>query len=158
MYVPSPFLLCILHTPKSVWISRTSMSSMISDDPLQLRDAIQKIDDEMKAHYMALANLRLKRNTLIPINRLPPELLSKIFCAHRDRTIYWFMRSDWPDPDYGALRPEVRLKEWIQIAWVCRHWRDVALSTARIWNHIDLDRPRFSTQCSIPRSKTAPCI
>lgn len=62
------------------------MSVVIDYNPLRMRNAIQDIDHGIETVSAALVKLRVKQNTLVPMNRLPSELLSKIFHILRDDT------------------------------------------------------------------------
>jgi len=61
---------------------------------------------------------------LSPISHLPPEILSKIFilCLPSDR------------PPKVALYP----RAWLLLGQICGYWRDVALSTPRLWTSLHL--------------------
>ena len=58
----------------------------------------------------------------ISIESIPPEVLSCVFHAVQDVV-------GWPGP---ASRP----LQWIQLSWVCRRWRQIALSDHTLWIHI----------------------
>lgn len=91
-----------------------------------LGNFMQEIDSEIEGHYAAIADLRFKRNSLLSINRIPPELLSNIFHFFRACTTV------------VARTLEAR-RVWVMVTRICRHWRDVALSTPRLWSYLDLD-------------------
>jgi hypothetical protein len=72
---------------------------------------------------------------ILPVNRLPPELLCKIFeCVH-DETI-----------DISTL------------SYVCRRWRETAISYSRLWSYISLPpvAPVLYKQWCIQRSAPDP--
>ena len=55
------------------------MSSNTSSDPdLHLRTATE-LEKEVASHFQAIARLRRHLNSLVPVNRLPLELLIEIF-------------------------------------------------------------------------------
>ncbi|KAJ7501017.1 hypothetical protein B0H11DRAFT_2189018 [Mycena galericulata] len=58
-----------------------------------------------------------------PVLTLPPEITSHIFLKCL--------------PFHGRVQPSAT-KAPLVLAQVCRHWRDVALATARLWSSIDL--------------------
>ena len=69
-------------------------------------------------------------NALLPINRLPPEILIYIFSMCRDeRPVHVRGPARWPFRRYSTHTLEPALS-------VCRHWRDIALSTPSLWNSI----------------------
>ncbi|KAJ3537567.1 hypothetical protein NM688_g6668 [Phlebia brevispora] len=61
-----------------------------------------------------------KSNSLLPIARLPPELLSRIFieCAYQE----------WSEHQTDRSR--------FVLSYVSSHWRTVALSTAALWSNV----------------------
>jgi len=74
-----------------------------------------------------------------PINSLPDELLRMIFALSSDE------------------KAECSMLDRIQLTWVCRRWRFVAIDTAELWRYIDLDCQHFSmVQEVLARSKLAP--
>lgn len=82
----------------------------------------------------------LQEYSLAPVSRLPAELLLEVF----DLVI--------EDCDL--------IMEWYQeITHVCRYWRQLAISTARLWTNLpldsDCDNP-YWTHTALERSKPAP--
>lgn len=75
---------------------------------------------------------------------LPFEILSKIFllCIPTD---YW----DVPPPLHPSECPLVLTR-------ICRFWRDVALTTPRLWSYLDL--PAFDNQMIVPRLHSWLCL
>ncbi|THV07516.1 hypothetical protein K435DRAFT_788433 [Dendrothele bispora CBS 962.96] len=85
-------------------------------------------------------NIRYFR--LFRVNDLPPEILSNIL-----RYVVWSA----PDPPTGAL--------WrLEVTWVCRHWRQVAINDTTLWNAIWFrDFPPFERSLTfVQRSRHAP--
>ncbi|KAI0692714.1 hypothetical protein BC835DRAFT_31981 [Cytidiella melzeri] len=76
-----------------------------------------------------LQNISDAQTRLTPINRLPSEILGAIF----EHVL---------DPNFSA---DVSLKlmdfKWLDIQSVCRHWRDVALTTPVLWSHVRIVYP-----------------
>lgn len=71
--------------------------------------------------------LKRHRNALSPAVRLPPELLSQIFLTLRD--------------DFHTKAEKASSShDWMVVAFVCHHWREVALSTCALWSRINLAR------------------
>ncbi|KAF8870621.1 hypothetical protein BD779DRAFT_520592 [Infundibulicybe gibba] len=70
----------------------------------------------------SLAAIRHCRNQFIPVARLPPEILSRIFVF----TTQMVRPEDWTD----AARI---------ISHVCRRWREIALDCPKLWSHIILN-------------------
>ncbi|KAF5342216.1 hypothetical protein D9611_001325 [Ephemerocybe angulata] len=73
-----------------------------------LMNRIAELQEELRA-------LRSRQNSLVPINRFPPEILSKIFIA------------------VGGDRPILR---WIQVMHVCQYWRDAGIGCAELWSNV----------------------
>ncbi|KAI0750294.1 hypothetical protein C8Q80DRAFT_1270014 [Daedaleopsis nitida] len=71
-----------------------------------------------------LMSIRSAHNGRVPINRLPPELLAKIF-AHVSA----------PGHRTSMIVDSVAL---VVVTHVCRLWRAVALESAALWSHISL--------------------
>lgn len=80
---------------------------------------------------------------LSPVFALPPELLSECFLSCAATVPYTF----------GMLPSPYA---WITISHVCRHWRNVALSYAKLWSRIRLTSHREWMQELLRRSGDAP--
>ncbi|KAI9449845.1 hypothetical protein F5148DRAFT_619771 [Russula earlei] len=81
----------------------------------------QDIDDELKSLEDSIRELKSRRNALAPISCLPPETLSVIFSFLSSSA--WNIKAD------GF--------EWICVAHVCHHWREVALNHPRFWSYVN---------------------
>ncbi|KAI0727715.1 hypothetical protein C8Q72DRAFT_742152, partial [Fomitopsis betulina] len=81
--------------------------------------------EQKKVHYYeCIRAINTQLNALVPVSRIPPELLSKIFlhsAGHR------------ADP---ASPPQLR--DWIYVTHVCSHWRETALQCAALWSRVIL--------------------
>lgn len=89
---------------------------------LSLKDAYQRLDEEIAQLQDHLMSLRTLRNSLAPISNLSVELISEIFLhIHSQR-------------DRPAKRTDLRSR--FRVSWVCRHWRDIALTTPSLWTTI----------------------
>ena len=99
----------------------------------------QKLD---KALFMARLEYKIYFGRIFRINDLPPEILTEIF-----QYIIWVSK----DPDQSV--------NWhLWLTWVCRHWREVALSDPTLWNVIWFrDIPNFERSFAyLERSANAP--
>ncbi|KAI0345911.1 hypothetical protein BDW22DRAFT_1343165 [Trametopsis cervina] len=68
-----------------------------------------------------------QRSQLININQLPPEILGHIFVFVQDLCAT------------TSLTPNTKNRhEWTVISFVCRYWRQVALTTPYLWTIIDI--------------------
>ncbi|KAF4576923.1 hypothetical protein EYR36_004907 [Pleurotus pulmonarius] len=92
--------------------------------------AQRAIDKEIAAHEAAIRDLKQKRNAHSSISRLPPEIMAAIFVSLK-------ITVDW-----AALG-------------VCRHWRDILLSSPRIWSSIGVHSAKWTSEL-LRRSKSAP--
>ncbi|KAJ7459242.1 hypothetical protein FB451DRAFT_1272288 [Mycena latifolia] len=80
-------------------------------------------------------------SVVYPVLTLPPEITSRIFLKCL--------------PFHGRVQPSAT-KAPLVLAQVCRHWRDVALATARLWSSIDL---KFEDgRRNIPDNGTIPLL
>ncbi|TFK69004.1 hypothetical protein BDN72DRAFT_841086 [Pluteus cervinus] len=98
--------------------------------------ARQQIEDEIHRLEEQLQQLRVQRNSLLPISSLPTEILIRIF------------ESRQPHEQYNLT------KYLLPMTWVCHHWRIVALSYAPLWAHIN-DSNLYWALHSLARSKEA---
>ncbi|TFK68993.1 hypothetical protein BDN72DRAFT_741733, partial [Pluteus cervinus] len=83
-----------------------------------------------------LQKLRVQRNSLLPISTLPTEVLTEIFALCRIHE------------DYGWIE----MQNLLPVTWVCHQWREVALSCATLWAHIEGSNLRWALP-SIERSR-----
>lgn len=108
----------------------------------------KEIEDEINKHAQAIVSLRRRLNATTTVARLLPELLSEIF-IHVARDSY-----------ENAQRLSIytyssRTTAWITVAQVCHSWRQVALSSPRMWSHLVLVGKRSADELLL-RSKKAP--
>ncbi|KAF8492733.1 hypothetical protein F5888DRAFT_1726917 [Russula emetica] len=120
------------------------MDSSIGDSPEHLRQAI---DDELESLEKTTRTLKLRRNALAPISRLPPETIAIIFSfLSLPREYVRLLTGD-----------KQNILAWLRVSHVCHRWREIALNQPRFWSHID-----FTTLTSagatevLSRSKMAP--
>ncbi|KAF6756718.1 hypothetical protein DFP72DRAFT_963897 [Ephemerocybe angulata] len=97
------------------------------------RTLIQRRVDELKNEICALNSLH---NSLSPINRLPPEVLSDIIIQ-------------------GSSQSRKESLLWIRLSHICKHWREVALDCASLWSDISFQNPTL-TSVMLSRTKSAP--
>ena len=120
------------------------MASRIDDSPECLRQAI---DEELESLEKTARTLKLRRNALAPISRLPPETIAIVFSfLSLPREYARLLTGD--KQDHLA---------WLRVSHVCHRWREIALNQPRFWSHVD-----FTTLTSagatevLSRSKMAP--
>ncbi|KAH8092247.1 hypothetical protein BXZ70DRAFT_1010942 [Cristinia sonorae] len=102
---------------------------------------LKAIDAAIAYHNSAAARLKARRNAMMPVSRLPSEVLAYIF--------HWYIRivtGDQPDPTRLALLREV-----------CRSWDEVVMSSAALWSRISVTEYSTlkATQTWLARSKEA---
>lgn len=105
-------------------------------------EAQSHIDDEITRLTSSLYDLRSQRNALSYISRLPIEVLGDIFvhCAsdYHYQEHHPPLRSDAPD--------------WVNVSYVCRQWRNVALDCPTLWTYVFVSSQRW-TELLLARSK-----
>jgi hypothetical protein len=84
----------------------------------------QAILDEINSSKAFTRALNSRHNELVPISRLPCEVLAAIFSFLS--VFAWNEGSDF--------------LAWIYVAHVCRRWRETALNHPRFWSHINLTK------------------
>lgn len=116
-----------------------------------IEKARKALEDEINAHKTQVILKTRELNKLVRIFCLPPELLTEIFLHYaadiRHGSPYY--------PSSSVYGRDHRSKRWIRIAHVCHHWREVALSSPRLWSEFTVDRLEW-TQEMLTRSKRAP--
>ena len=83
--------------------------------------AISTVDKGIDTARQFVRSLLTCRNTLVPISRLPPEILAQVF--------HHIVFEDSPYSRARALG-------WIKVTHVCQHWRQVALNNSSLWARI----------------------
>ncbi|KAM5543635.1 hypothetical protein V8D89_002886 [Ganoderma adspersum] len=80
--------------------------------------------------YKGLATINTLINTTSPINRLPPELLGRIFSLTPRRPLYNLRTpGQW---SFG----ETIVEDLHMLPKVCRYWRELCLATPTLWSTI----------------------
>jgi hypothetical protein len=109
----------------------------------------------MDALQNAICTIKSHLNTLLPISRLPHEVIATIFHWLSVIEPYCFReRPPWP------LSTPERLG-WIKATHVCSYWRQIGLETPSLWSTVAVDFNAASHACIWPkeilqRSKEAP--
>ncbi|KAG8782529.1 hypothetical protein FRC12_020696 [Ceratobasidium sp. 428] len=102
----------------------------LDSELIQLADRLPPLSVAEQKLRESLAFLRRTRNisqNIVPINRLPAEVLSRVFeCATSQQYCI--------DPTNFDLR----LSPLAVLPSVCASWRQVALDTPPLWTHLDL--------------------
>ncbi|KAF9238629.1 hypothetical protein BU15DRAFT_75080 [Melanogaster broomeanus] len=110
-----------------------------------IAEAHARIDNEIALLKLPICALLTRKNALLPVSRLPCEILATIFLYQA----YSF----YQDPRYfvmwGSAPP------WANVSYVCRHWRNVALSCPSLWSFLFVSSPRWTEEL-LSRSKMVP--
>ncbi|KAF8262412.1 hypothetical protein EI94DRAFT_1743694 [Lactarius quietus] len=108
---------------------------------------LQAINAEVKSLEESLRALKLRRNALLPVSSLPPEVIATIFSFLRLRVT----------STAHVLREKTEPLEWLRVAHVCHQWREVALDHPLFWNHVDFTTVTSASAAEIlARAKKAP--
>ena len=77
-----------------------------------------------------MLRLRLAINPTCPVNKLPPEILTRCFL--------------YLAPRFPLTRgPQVPQHEWIRITHVCKYWRAVVFGFSGFWDRVEFTRPEM---------------
>lgn len=99
---------------------------------MSYQTAVEAIEKKIYAtpfyNRKVLAELKLHRNSLLPVSRLPPEILCMIFLLYIHIVAF---------PDDLSLDEwhtwDTRRYRWPVVSHVCSSWREVAHSTKAMW-------------------------
>lgn len=92
------------------------------EDDVAKGRSIEEIDAKIVGLMAAIRDLRERRNALVPISKIQPEVLSHVFLLIRD----------------SAIHNDPRNKRWLVAAHICRSWRSLAFATPQFWNQVDI--------------------
>ncbi|KAF9241054.1 hypothetical protein BU15DRAFT_73539 [Melanogaster broomeanus] len=123
----------------------TSLSMEHTTSKSALAEAQARTDNEIALLKLSICALLTRRNALLPVSRLPYEILATIFLYQA----YYF----YEDPRYSGMWGSA--PPWANVSYVCRHWRSVALSCPSLWSFLFVSSPR-GTEELLSRSKTVP--
>ncbi|KAK7685811.1 hypothetical protein QCA50_011157 [Cerrena zonata] len=111
-----------------------------------IEEARRILEHDIEVETKKVVDLKIRLNQLVPIARLPPELLSEIFLqcitmnAPNNRLFH---------------RTMSHTSRW-KVTQVCHYWREVALHCPSLWSQIEVSGPE--TDCiseMLTRSKKA---
>ncbi|KAL1678559.1 hypothetical protein EV122DRAFT_290317 [Schizophyllum commune] len=96
-------------------------------------DQVTRLDDYIASLYTHITSITSHRNMLLPISRLPNEILSSIFLLVASS------REGQPrHPKY-----------WTGLMLVCRRWRIVGVSSPILWSHMSI-MPSGKSRLALP--------
>ncbi|KAG9025410.1 hypothetical protein FRB95_010206 [Tulasnella sp. JGI-2019a] len=134
--------------------SRTASSQSSLNDPerTELQSSmikLQSFDDALKTLTDSLQHLRSAmarhHNTLLPISRLPNDLLIEIFAIASE------MKYQFIGIDNGNRRHMLET-----LVCVCQEWREIVHNTPSLWAHIHSNNPHMFSLESLARSGEVP--
>jgi F-box-like len=108
--------------------------------PSIIQAAHDLIDQEICLLNAHICTLKTRRNSLVLISRLPPEILSEIFLVFAEQSQTNKFKTSY---------------EWLSVAHICHSWRDVALAHGRLWGRMDVASQNRTDEFLV-RSKGAP--
>lgn len=148
---------------------KTQIESYISDLESIKSDFVERIQRKLGVGFAAslrpgsvqhqtdmeyissrICSLKFLLNALVPISRLPTEILHHIISFRAGHFIEPFRLS----LTSKAAAP-LDLLGWIKVTHVCRKWREVALNDPALWSQISPARPRWALEM-LSRSRNAP--
>ena len=102
----------------------------------------ERVGEEIHKYTVLSSDFRAQKNSFLPIFRIPPETLTSIF-LYAARNYY-----------EGNVRPTFRAPCWVNVSYVCRHWRRVALNCPTLWTYHFTASLRWTEEL-LARSKQA---
>ncbi|KAF8880886.1 hypothetical protein BD779DRAFT_1675733 [Infundibulicybe gibba] len=108
-----------------------------------LKGALETLREHLEYEEQAIARsittIHRHRNLLVPVMRLPPEILSRIFVFHAQ------MESSWLNAALTSTR-------------VCKPWRRIGRACPELWSHINFEDCRSAMWMArmIRRSRAVP--
>ncbi|KAG8766845.1 hypothetical protein FRC12_006619, partial [Ceratobasidium sp. 428] len=132
-------LITACSTPVCQPSGKSVIERVLADIDLEF-ESLAFEESSLRNMRMSLLTTRNKSATLVPINKLPPEILAGIFTLSN---------SCYTSSEKRNLH---------NFTSVCAYWRDIATSVADPWTHVDIGPliPRGFTQLLLDRSKNSP--
>lgn len=106
------------------------------------------IEDQIQRHALVTNRLRRQLNAqFVPINKLPPEILTEILLAYVEEFKLSFDE-----------RMSSKYWKWTAALSVCSYWREVALSSPRLWSFVAVTCNGEWMSQVLQRAKSTPLI
>ncbi|KAJ8507888.1 hypothetical protein ONZ45_g9775 [Pleurotus djamor] len=127
---------------------------MVGLGPVDEKTTIEQrsIDDQVSQLEARIRSLKTKRNTYARVSQLPVEIISEIFIMAKWSSIS--LRNRYKVIG-GSVTDFSGEKNWLNVAGVCTHWRQLALQCPRLWSAINLSSVDRALGM-LKRSKSAP--
>ncbi|KAA1470100.1 hypothetical protein DENSPDRAFT_928624 [Dentipellis sp. KUC8613] len=125
-------------------VAPISMASMAYRRANTIREGmleVAQIDRDIQELEGKLCTLRLRRNLVVPISLLPPEILLQFFLCLR--------AVDIPSRRTRSLG-------WIRVTHVCHLWRTLALRTPMLWAEVIVTLRRGTIEHLLRRAAGVP--
>ncbi|KAI0312042.1 hypothetical protein OF83DRAFT_693690 [Amylostereum chailletii] len=125
------------------------------------RSDASALDAELEALNETTRGFLKRRNEVVPVSRLPAELLATVFeLVKHEALAYLDGKTTGEDDTEANVSPAARKLRrglrWVYVSHVCREWRRIALDHAVLWAEINhaIMRRRWSSEM-LRRSKGA---
>lgn len=102
-------------------------SGTASTNSLVRMEDIARMEEEIHRQTVFLSNLRAKRNSFLLLFSLPCEILEVIF-IHGARDYHYH-------ESRGRGWSPSGIPTWVNVSYVCRHWRNIALHCPILWTY-----------------------
>ncbi|KAF5365151.1 hypothetical protein D9757_011775 [Collybiopsis confluens] len=112
---------------------RVSINIEISKAEDEIERLESKISELQRQKASKLVELSFLHNVLAPIRRIPPEILSEIFCLFCYSNVYNDYTSDWFFPEIRHLNKSIGILMAVGIAW-----KNVVDATPALWSRFAL--------------------
>ncbi|GJE98105.1 hypothetical protein PsYK624_143270 [Phanerochaete sordida] len=99
----------------------------------------RRVEERIFAYEVEISRLKRVLNRGASVMRLPDELLGDVFELCRLSELGHYMNEEYRTSS-SRNEPPLPLKDWITIAHVCYHWREVALGRHTFWSYITTER------------------
>ncbi|KAI0332462.1 hypothetical protein GY45DRAFT_1299054 [Cubamyces sp. BRFM 1775] len=102
-----------------------------------------QLQTQIAAHLRAALRLRVDLNACASINRLLPSHLLALIFTHQataiqeDNLLQFSVDSCYPNNERDVHKP---IYAWLNVARVCRRWREVALGCPQLWTFVTIDQ------------------
>ncbi|VDB91185.1 unnamed protein product [Peniophora sp. CBMAI 1063] len=116
-------------------------------DATTVEAQIQEATEAMQAQNTNLLNLKRQHNDIVPIGRLPDEVLETLFL--------WLRNACVEEEVLLVAYPALRAPGWAPVSWVCHRFRTLCLGYPLLWNHIGDYRHKWMFTC-VERSTPSP--